>query len=103
MAIQHADVLITGPAPPAFTEPRVAPQVLDQGICRVFQVSPTGFLGVCNKVGRPRGTKGMMFTFLAAEGNKVGSSLLEQDQIDTVKGYLASAKERGVEPEITNN
>ena len=40
---------------------------------------------------------GMMFTFLAAEGNKVGSSLLEQDQIDTVKGYLASAKERGVE------
>ncbi|MFX5562658.1 phosphoglycerate kinase, partial [Acinetobacter baumannii] len=32
---------------------------------------------------------GMMFTFLAAEGNKVGSSLLEQDQIDTVKGYLA--------------
>lgn len=40
---------------------------------------------------------GMMFTFLAAEGNKVGSSLLEQDQIETVKGYLASAKERGVE------
>ncbi|MGC0371006.1 phosphoglycerate kinase [Microbacterium sp. SLBN-111] len=40
---------------------------------------------------------GMMFTFLAAEGNKVGSSLLEQDQIDTVKGYLATAKERGVE------
>ncbi|MFS0793713.1 phosphoglycerate kinase [Microbacterium sp. 1P10AE] len=40
---------------------------------------------------------GMMFTFLAAEGNKVGSSLLEKDQIDTVKGYLASAKERGVE------
>lgn len=40
---------------------------------------------------------GMMFTFLAAEGSKVGSSLLEQDQIDTVKGYLATAKERGVE------
>ena len=40
---------------------------------------------------------GMMFTFLVAEGNKVGSSLLEQDQIDTVKGYLATAKERGVE------
>ncbi|KQM37284.1 phosphoglycerate kinase [Microbacterium testaceum StLB037] len=40
---------------------------------------------------------GMMFTFLVAEGHKVGSSLLEQDQIDTVKGYLASAKERGVE------
>ncbi|WP_298873085.1 phosphoglycerate kinase [uncultured Microbacterium sp.] len=40
---------------------------------------------------------GMMFTFLVAEGHKVGSSLLEKDQIDTVKGYLASAKERGVE------
>lgn len=40
---------------------------------------------------------GMMFTFLAAEGNKVGSSLLEKDQIDTVQGYLATAKERGVE------
>ncbi len=40
------------------------PQVLDQGVCRIFQVSPTGFLGVCDKVGRPRGTKGMMFTFL---------------------------------------
>ncbi|KSU52374.1 phosphoglycerate kinase [Microbacterium enclense] len=40
---------------------------------------------------------GMMFTFLVAEGHEVGSSLLEQDQIDTVKGYLATAKERGVE------
>jgi len=40
---------------------------------------------------------GMMFTFLVAEGHKVGSSLLEQDQIDTVTGYLATAKERGVE------
>jgi len=40
---------------------------------------------------------GMMFTFLVAEGSKVGASLLEQDQIDTVKRYLADAKERGVE------
>ncbi|MCK6065127.1 MULTISPECIES: phosphoglycerate kinase [Microbacterium] len=40
---------------------------------------------------------GMMFTFLAAQGHKVGASLLEQDQIDTVKGYLADAAERGVE------
>jgi catechol 2,3-dioxygenase-like lactoylglutathione lyase family enzyme len=43
------------------------PQVLDQGVCRVFQVSPTGFLGVCDKPGRPRGTKGMMFTFLVED------------------------------------
>lgn len=40
---------------------------------------------------------GMLFTFLAAEGHAVGSSLLEQDQIETVRGYLAEAKERGVE------
>ena len=40
---------------------------------------------------------GMVFTFLAALGYKVGSSLLEVDQIDTVKGYLARAKELGVE------
>lgn len=40
---------------------------------------------------------GMMFTFLKAEGHEVGSSLLEQDQLDTVKGYIATAKERGVE------
>ena len=40
---------------------------------------------------------GMMFTFLAAEGSKVGASLLEKDQLDTVRGYIASAKDRGVE------
>lgn len=39
---------------------------------------------------------GMLFTFLAAQGHKVGSSLLEADQIDTVKGYLTEAAERGV-------
>jgi phosphoglycerate kinase len=40
---------------------------------------------------------GMAFTFLAANGYSVGDSLLEQDQIETVKGYLALAKEKGVE------
>ncbi|WP_062377690.1 phosphoglycerate kinase [Demequina pelophila] len=40
---------------------------------------------------------GMVFTFLAAKGYEVGTSLLEQDQIDTVKGYLATAEENGVE------
>ena len=40
---------------------------------------------------------GMVFTFLAALGHKVGSSLLEVDQIETVKGYLARALELGVE------
>jgi phosphoglycerate kinase len=40
---------------------------------------------------------GMLFTFLAAQGHKVGSSLLESDQLDTVRGYLAKAEELGVE------
>jgi phosphoglycerate kinase len=40
---------------------------------------------------------GMVFTFLAALGHKVGSSLLEVDQIPVVQGYLARAKELGVE------
>ncbi|MBX3286665.1 MAG: phosphoglycerate kinase, partial [Actinobacteria bacterium] len=33
---------------------------------------------------------GMCFTFLAAQGHHVGSSLLEQDQVDTCKALLAS-------------
>ncbi|KAA1420002.1 phosphoglycerate kinase [Mumia zhuanghuii] len=40
---------------------------------------------------------GMVFTFLAAQGHDVGTSLLESDQIDTVKGYLARAAEKGVD------
>jgi len=40
---------------------------------------------------------GMMFTFLAAQGHKVGSSLLEEDQLDTVRGYLDQAAALGVE------
>ncbi len=31
---------------------------------------------------------GMVFTFLAAQGHEVGASLLEKDQIETVRGYL---------------
>lgn len=40
---------------------------------------------------------GMLFTFLAAQGHAVASSLLEKDQLDTVRGYLAEAADRGVE------
>ncbi|MFM2025093.1 MAG: hypothetical protein RLZZ56_1106 [Actinomycetota bacterium] len=40
---------------------------------------------------------GMVFTFLAALGHKVGSSLLEADQIPTVLEYLERAKALGVE------
>ena len=40
---------------------------------------------------------GMSYTFLAAQGYEVGKSLLDADRLDMVKGYLAQAKERGVE------
>ena len=39
---------------------------------------------------------GMLFTFLAAQGHRVGASLLEVDQIETVRGYIAQAKQLGV-------
>lgn len=37
---------------------------------------------------------GMVFTFLKAQGHEVGTSLLEADQVDVVKGYLRDAAER---------
>ncbi|WP_193127815.1 phosphoglycerate kinase [Gulosibacter sediminis] len=40
---------------------------------------------------------GMLFTFLAAQGHSIGKSLLESEQIDTVRGYIEQAEERGVE------
>jgi phosphoglycerate kinase len=40
---------------------------------------------------------GMVFTFLKAQGHEVGKSLLEEDQLDTVRGYLETAKAKGVE------
>ena len=43
---------------------------------------------------------GMLFTFLAAQGSSVGASLLEEDQIPEVQGYLATAAELGVTIEL---
>jgi phosphoglycerate kinase len=40
---------------------------------------------------------GMVFTFLKAQGHEVGRSLLEEDQIPTVLGYLERARSSGVE------
>ncbi|MFB4309911.1 phosphoglycerate kinase [Actinomadura sp. GTD37] len=40
---------------------------------------------------------GMVFTFLKAQGHEVGRSLLEEDQLDTVRDYLRRAGEAGVE------
>ncbi|WP_031506776.1 phosphoglycerate kinase [Streptomyces megasporus] len=40
---------------------------------------------------------GMAYTFLKAQGHEVGASLLQEDQLPAVRGYLERAKERGVE------
>jgi phosphoglycerate kinase len=41
---------------------------------------------------------GMVYTFLAAQGHEVGSSLLEADQVETVQGYLEQAGDKIVLP-----
>ncbi|MEO3885052.1 phosphoglycerate kinase [Nonomuraea sp. B5E05] len=40
---------------------------------------------------------GMAYTFLKAQGHEVGRSLLQEDQLDQVRGFLDEAAERGVE------
>ena len=39
---------------------------------------------------------GMLFTFLAAQGKEVGTSLVELDLLDTVKGLIKQAEDSGV-------
>jgi len=40
---------------------------------------------------------GMAYTFLKAQGHKIGKSLVEDDQLETAKKILATAKKSGVE------
>lgn len=40
---------------------------------------------------------GMLFTFLAAKGYKIGKSLCEPEQLETVTSILSRAEEKGVE------
>jgi phosphoglycerate kinase len=40
---------------------------------------------------------GMVFTFLAAQGHSVGTSLLESDQIDVARRYIEEAAAKGVD------
>jgi phosphoglycerate kinase len=40
---------------------------------------------------------GMVYTFLAAQGLGTGTSMLEADQVETVRGLMADAERRGVE------
>jgi phosphoglycerate kinase len=39
---------------------------------------------------------GMVFTFLAAQGKEIGRSLVEAEMLDTVRGLINEAKEKGV-------
>jgi phosphoglycerate kinase len=39
---------------------------------------------------------GMVFTFLKAQGKEIGTSLVEEEMLDVVKGLIAKAKEKGV-------
>ncbi|MDN6025842.1 phosphoglycerate kinase, partial [Bifidobacterium mongoliense] len=40
---------------------------------------------------------GMTYTFLKAKGHEVGTSLLEEDQLEKVKGYIETAERNGIE------
>ncbi|WP_432536905.1 phosphoglycerate kinase [Kineococcus arenarius] len=40
---------------------------------------------------------GMVFTFLKAAGHEIGKSLLEEDQLETVRSYMRTAQDKGVE------
>ncbi|NUR90498.1 MAG: phosphoglycerate kinase [Nonomuraea sp.] len=40
---------------------------------------------------------GMAYTFLKAQGHEVGNSLLQEDQLDQVRGFLNEAVKRGVD------
>ncbi|MFE3453634.1 phosphoglycerate kinase [Nonomuraea sp. NPDC059194] len=40
---------------------------------------------------------GMAYTFLKAQGHEVGGSLLQEDQLDQVRGFLNEAAKRGVD------
>ncbi len=39
---------------------------------------------------------GMVFTFLAAEGHEIGKSLVEAEMLDTVRGLIKEASDKGV-------
>lgn len=39
---------------------------------------------------------GMVFTFLAAQGHEIGKSLVEAEMLDTVRGLIQEASEKGV-------
>lgn len=46
---------------------------------------------------------GMAYTFLKAQGKKIGNSKLEADKVDTARDLLAEAKAKGVEIALTTD
>lgn len=57
-----------------------------------------GFLtNILTKVDRLMIGGGMANTFLKAEGNEIGHSLVESEQVETARGIIARARERGVQ------
>jgi catechol 2,3-dioxygenase-like lactoylglutathione lyase family enzyme len=43
------------------------PLILDQGSCRIYQVSPDGFLGFCERETAPVQPQGIIFTLVTAQ------------------------------------
>jgi catechol 2,3-dioxygenase-like lactoylglutathione lyase family enzyme len=47
-----------------FRETLELPFVVDQGVCHIFRLSPTSYIGVCAIAGRPRATVGATITIV---------------------------------------
>ncbi|MFF0311702.1 phosphoglycerate kinase [Streptosporangium sp. NPDC004379] len=78
------------------TEEPARPYVVILGGAKVSD--KLGVIGnLLTKVDRLLIGGGMAYTFLAAQGREVGKSLLQEDQLDTVRGFLDEAAKRGVE------
>ncbi|GAB2476679.1 phosphoglycerate kinase [Streptosporangium sandarakinum] len=78
------------------TEEPARPYVVVLGGAKVSD--KLGVIGnLLTKVDRLLIGGGMAYTFLAAQGREVGRSLLQEDQLDTVRGFLDEAAKRGVE------
>ncbi|GGQ16598.1 phosphoglycerate kinase [Streptosporangium pseudovulgare] len=78
------------------TEEPARPYVVVLGGAKVSD--KLGVIGnLLTKVDRLLIGGGMAYTFLAAQGREVGKSLLQEDQLDTVRGFLDEAAKRGVE------
>ena len=41
--------------------------VVDQGLCHIFRLSPTSYIGVCQIPGRPRATAGVTITIVTPD------------------------------------